>query len=120
MKLAGRRDNPDDCKIGDKLPAAVCKLIIIPPGVRLINLTDVWVAARVINFAHKLFTLSKLHLQPCCHFLLDFTLDKTCERRDLVAKNIPALACFGKQVLITAAHNQDGFTLPHVAVDQTA
>ena len=40
-KLARSCDNPDDCKIGGKLPAAVCKLIIIPPGVCLINLTDV-------------------------------------------------------------------------------
>lgn len=32
-KISGPCDNPDECKIGGKLPAAVCKLIIIPPGV---------------------------------------------------------------------------------------
>lgn len=85
------------------------------PGRCLINLTDVWAVAHVINFAHTLLTLPKLHLQPCCHFLLD----KTYEKRELAAKNVPAPACIGKQVLITVAHMRVGFTPPHTAMDQT-
>lgn len=84
--LAGGHDNPNDCKIGWKLPAAVCKLSF-PPGRCLINLTDVWAEAHVINFTHKLFTPPKLHLQPCCRFLLDSVLDKTCESAGFAAKN---------------------------------
>lgn len=57
-------------------------------GCCLINLTDVRVAAHVINFAHKIRAPSKPYLQPCCRFMLD----KTCESGELVAINIPSPA----------------------------
>lgn len=91
------RDKADQCKAGGQLPAAECELIIVLLGPRLINLTDVSATARVINSAHAIFSLCKLYLQPCCHFLLD----KTHARGERGAKSIPAAACVCKQVLIT-------------------
>lgn len=96
------RDKADQCKAGGQLPAAVCELIIVLSGPCLINLTDVSAAARVINSAHAIFSLCKLYLQPCCHFLLD----KIHGRGARGAKSIPAAACVCKQVLITPTHAQ--------------
>lgn len=59
----------------------------------------------MINFALAVFSLCKLHLQPCCHFLLDETPGKGARG----AKSVPAAACVGKQALIGSTRLQLSF-----------
>lgn len=69
-----------------------------------------------------LLTHSSLFLSFTCSYAVTLCLTKPSEKGELVAKNVPSPARFGKRVLITVAHMRVVFfhqPLPS-AVDQTA
>lgn len=69
-------DETDQCKSGGKTSCCCVQTLRCSLRRCLINLTDVWAVAHVIRFACAVFSHCKLHLQPCCHFLLHRTSKK--------------------------------------------
>lgn len=69
-------DETDQCKSGGKTSRCCVQTLRCSLRRHLINLTDVWAVAHLIRFACAVFSHCKLHLQPCCHFLLHRTSKK--------------------------------------------